>query len=177
MAALCQISENFCISDFTFEKIILKQYFSHHNILTLFDTVAKEQSSFILICSDISHVLHAQKQVMGLWNSLDKLCCKRFLLQVSGRVYWLITCKDYAWEARSSSTVIKGEEEEKEEVVQTQCCKALLKPLYGDKNHPNPVVQLSNIWRDTNIGKDARFHLFALVLLTCFWRKSGTTHT
>jgi len=56
----------------------------------------------------------------------------------------------------------------------SQGCKGLLEPLYSNKNHPNPFVELSSTYRDASIGKDAPLHLRALGLFTYFWRKTHT---
>lgn len=57
MTELCQIPEElrFCFLKNYFDT----QDFSHHNILTIFDTVGDEKSSLFQICSEISRILYA----------------------------------------------------------------------------------------------------------------------
>lgn len=160
---LCQISEEL---RFWFLKKFDTQDFSHCNILTLFDTVGDEPARFFFpnLFWNFPYLAHsAQKQVIGLRNSLAQLCSKGFLLQVTCDWLMYFSCKDCAWEARSSSSSTSKREKRKSNLFKLTPLQSSAKvsvSCLGNRNYPNPLMQLSSICRDTNISKDAPLDLF-----------------
>lgn len=70
--------------------------------------------------------------------------------------------------------VVQGKKEEKVSCSNSHRCKVLLKFLYGNRNYPNPLMQLSSICRDTNTSKAEPLDL--LQFFDILLRKSCTAH-
>lgn len=175
---LCQISEElrFCFLKSYFDT----QDFSHHNILTLFDSVDDEQFRvFFQICLEISHLqraLHKNKLLDSetvQTNYVPKVSCYKLQGKyISQSHVKTVPEKQEVHQLQ----VVQGKKEEKVSCSSSHHCKALLKFLYSNRNYPDPFMQLSSICRDTNTSKEGPVDLLQF-FDTLFGEKLHSSHS